>query len=121
MFILFIVSCRNDQWGGNNKVMEKNPAVSLQGGDDAFTASYPPPRMRQQPVTMSHFPRADPSSSANNTMFSPYANVPLNAGVGGGAGMNTGQQQPDPNSSRRSAQTDFQHQPVSVHRNNIAS
>ena len=48
-------------------------------------------------------------------MFSPYGNVPLNVATGGGgAGMPTGQPQPDLNSSRRLAYTEFQHQPVSV-------
>ena len=120
MLILFIVSCRNDQWGGNNKGLERNPSASLQGGDDVFTASYPPPHMRQA-VTMAHPLRADPSSSSvNNRMVGGYGNVPLNAGGGGGgAGMNTGQPQPDPNSSRRSAYTEFQQQPVSVYRMSI--
>ena len=104
--------CRKDQWSGNNKVLDRNPSASLKGADDVFTASYP--SNTRQPVTMSHPPRPDLSSSPNNRMFGPYGNVPLNAATGGGgAGMHTGQPQPDLNSSRRSAYTEFQ-QPVSV-------
>ena len=114
---------RGDRWSGNKK--QHAPSVSSQTSDE-FSTYQPqttPTRtnQQQQPVTMAHPPRPDPSlATANNRMFGAYGNPPPNDAAGT-AGINSGLPPPDlSNNVKGSSYTDvhqLRQQPVSVHRN----
>ena len=118
VFIVFYMY-RGDRWSGNKK--QHPPSVSSQTSDEFST--YQPQTTstrtnQQQPVTMAHPPRPDPSlATANNRMYGAYGNPPPNDAPSG-AGVNSGLPPPDlSNNIKGSSYTDVNQllqQPVSV-------